>query len=654
MTAVLVELLAELRANRSLAHAILFKHRHPNASPAFHTAILQAWQSSHPRVLIKAFRGAAKSTIAEEFLLLEALFGDEPFALIVGNSYEAACSRLASIRNELDYNPHIETMFGSLRGGVWTENRLVLSNNVQIRAYGRGQSLRGAKEEKTNRRPTLVLVDDLEDVESVGTPEAREKTWRWLTRELLPALDPSARVRINGTPLHEDSIVERLAANPDWKTYEFPIVQGDIDSPNAVPAWPDRFPLEEIRRIRDQYAASGDLAGFSQEYLCRPIDNASRTFSKQDIQLTDKFPEWVPRILIVDPARTTARTSSRTGYAVFSWLGSHLYVHEAFGAYDTPFEQVARIFELSAVHKPMLVGVESNGLEEWLMQPLRAEMARQGVSLPIQAVRAPKDKKGFISGLEPFFRAREVFFTKPLPDLEMELLSFPMGKLDVVNALAYALKVRPGEPVYTGFRAQHIRHFAPAARRVAPWLALNAGHGVVAAVLVMVQGQHLHVVRDWVQEGEIMQTLQALSAEIAQWGEYGRPHIIIPQERAQPFDATALGETLRRLRIAFDIGPRAVESVESLSVPLRNETFTVSPEATWVLNALAGGYARSVQGNVLSAAPQDNIYRVVAQAVEVLVKRLEYQNGFPVDEDDVTLYNAQTRAGRPYISMLRR
>ena len=99
------ELLAELRADRMLAHKLLFKARHPNTTPAFHRLILDAWASAEPRVLIKAFRGAAKSTIAEEFLILETLFGDEPFALIVGNSYEAACSRLASIKNELDYNP---------------------------------------------------------------------------------------------------------------------------------------------------------------------------------------------------------------------------------------------------------------------------------------------------------------------------------------------------------------------------------------------------------------------------------------------------------------------------------------------------------------------------------------------------------------------
>lgn len=648
------ELLAELRADRMLAHKLLFKSRHPNTTPAFHRLILDAWASPDPRVLIKAFRGAAKSTIAEEFLILETLFGDEPFALIVGNSYEAACSRLASIKNELDYNPHIETMLGGVRGDTWTENKIVLSNGCQIRAYGRGQSLRGAKEEKTNKRPTLVLVDDLEDVESVGTPEARNKTWNWLMRELLPALDPKARVRVNGTPLHEDSIVERLAASSEWHTLEFPIVTGYADSPDAVPTWPDRFPLPIVQEIRQRYAESGDLAGFSQEYLCKPIDNAARTFSKGDISVTDNFPEWAPRILVVDPARTTKATSSRTGYAVFSWLGSQLYVHDAIGAYDTPFEQVGRIFELAEAHKPMLVAVEANGLEEWLMQPLRAEMARRGDVLPLQAIRAPKDKKQFIAGLEPFFRAREVFFTKPLPDLEMELLSFPVGKLDVVNALAYALRVRPGAPVYTGFKAHHIKHFAPSARRATAWLALNAGHGSIAAVLVMVQDGAMHVVRDWVREGDTATVLQALSMDIAQWSVGGnRPQIIIPQERAQTYDGTALGEALRRLRITFDTGPRTVESVESLTNALRNDTLTVSPEATWTLNALAGGYARAVDKDVLHTQPQDNIHKVVAQALEVLGKRLEFEGGFNMLAEEGELYNAQTRSGRSYISMLR-
>jgi hypothetical protein len=46
-----------------------------------------------------------------------------------------------------------------------------------------------------------------------------------------------------------------------------------------------------------------------------------------------------------------------------------------------------------------------------------------------------------------------VIFAKPLPDLQAQLLSFPTGEIDAPNALAYALRMKPGAPMYDDFAA---------------------------------------------------------------------------------------------------------------------------------------------------------------------------------------------------------
>lgn len=651
------ELVLQFIKDRAFANKFLFAHRHTVADAPFHARMTQAMVCDEPFVLIKAFRHSAKSTTAEEVLITQALFNLCRFGLIIGNTYENACLRLATIKYELDNNELLSKLFGSTQGNRWGENVAVLANGVRLQAMGRGQSFRGAKDVEHNSRPDFVLVDDAEDDESVATPEGRRKTWRWLTRQLVPALDRTRppRVRVLGTPLGEDTMVERLSNRSDWKTLTVPIYTLD-DKAAMVPTWPALFPVVEIDKIRSSFEEDGDLAGFSQEYLCKPMDDVARTFKSESIQVVENSPLWSPKTLIVDPARTTNATSSRTGYVVGSWVGSELWVYEALGGFHKPSEQVDKIFELYDAYLPMTVAVEADGLEEWLMEPLRAQITVRGSALPLQPIRAPKDKKSFIAGLEPFFRAGEVKFVKPLADLKAELLSFPLGKLDVVNALAYMIRLRPGSPIYPGFTAAHMQHFTPNSRATL-WLAMNATAGTLVTILVAVQDGCIRVLRDYVREGPLADTLRMIRLDVASLPrEFGEPQLLVPQERTLSSDYSGLGNALRRAGTQYRTGRRLVESVECLTSLIGRSVagkpaLTVSPEATWTLNALAGGYCREPQhgSNILMMTPKDNIHKHVAQALECLV--------MSIDPDQATgradVEYATTTEGRRYISMRR-
>ena len=68
-------LLTAISGDRALGSAMLFPHRHPQASPAFHVEVMDLWRCADEWVLIEAFREGAKSTLSEEHLLIEACFG---------------------------------------------------------------------------------------------------------------------------------------------------------------------------------------------------------------------------------------------------------------------------------------------------------------------------------------------------------------------------------------------------------------------------------------------------------------------------------------------------------------------------------------------------------------------------------------------------
>ena len=69
-----VRLIASDRVN---AHAVLFAHRHGEHAAPFHAEVITALHSDHPRVVIEAFRGGGKSTLAEETVVISAALRDE-------------------------------------------------------------------------------------------------------------------------------------------------------------------------------------------------------------------------------------------------------------------------------------------------------------------------------------------------------------------------------------------------------------------------------------------------------------------------------------------------------------------------------------------------------------------------------------------------
>ena len=363
-------IVARLFSNRPLAHHVLFPHRHKNADPDFHRELMDLLYCRDPWVAAEAFRGAAKSTRMEELIIISALMGDFKYALILGNSYDRACERLSAIKNELVQNDAINELFGEQSGGTWAADQIVLANGCKIQAFGARQSLRGAKH--NDYRPDFLFVDDLEDEENVATEDARRKLKRWFNGALIPALDPKGKIRMVGTPLHPKSLLEEKMRDSAWKSARFPVIYLNEEG-REISAWPDRFPMEYISKLRQNFITDGSYVEFEQEYMCRSEDAAAKPFQPNMIKIEPVVASWMPIKIMVDPARTVkTATSARTGYAAWSWVGTKLIVHEAFGAFHKPDEIIKTIFDLDEKFNPVEIGVEKDGLEEWIMAPLRA------------------------------------------------------------------------------------------------------------------------------------------------------------------------------------------------------------------------------------------------------------------------------------------
>jgi len=647
----LKEALTELFNDPWVAHKVLFAHRHPNATPAFHVDIIRAWHSEHPRVLIKAFRGAAKSTIAEEAICVQALFRQFRNGIILGETVERAIERLRAIKHEFETNPIIEQLFGNMVGSTWTETKIILANGVIIQAFGRGQSLRGSKH--LDFRPDRAFGDDIENEESVATEEAIAKCMRWLMSVVIPALDPSATVRINGTPLHPKSVIEQLSMQPNWQVQTYPIEYVDAETGEAKSAWPSRFPLSWIETERGVYKKLGLHDNFEQEFMCRAEDASMKPFNEGMFRVEPTVRTWEAVYAMYDPARTVKSSSASTGVAVWSWINNRLIVWDAYGVMWKPDEIISDMFRVDEQWGPVTIGVERDGLEEFILQPLRQEQLRRAYSIPIRPLRAPKSKLDFIKGLQPFFNAREVIFAKDLPDAKEQFLGFPTGRIDVPNALAYALLLRPGAAIYDDFTHANVADGLRRVGREPVYLAVNTSNIYTTAVLVQIINGGLYVLRDWIREGDAGSCLADIVASAGAEAE-GAVRVCAGPNHFRDNDTLGLRAAARKIPVDLRQGFSELIGREEIRACLTRQSrgypaLRVSLQAKGTLNAFTAGFCKEIsKQGALTEFPVENEYRVLMEGLEHFAALLRAANAAMDDK-----INYQTTSdGRRYISAL--
>ena len=350
--------------DRILAHEELFSHRHPNKTPEFHLQVIEDFHSheaDHRQICTIGFRESAKSTRAEEGVVLAGCFEEFNHCLIVGGNDKLAEARVHSIRRAFENNKRLIQIFGNLVGKPWADGFLELANGRQIQAMGRGQSIRGTKAE--DFRPDLILLDDFEDPDSVRTPEGREKTESWLFTELLPAGDtPNLRVRMLSNDRHPECVANKLAKpNSGWLVRRYPWIYKDPETGEDVATWPDRFPLELCYQRKKDYYVLGRGSDYEQEYMCSSTAPADKPFKKEMFRCEPMVRTWQPINLIYDPARTIKTTSAHTGFVAGGWQKNRLIIWKSFGKLLLPDQIVASVLDETEAWNPVTVGSRRPG-----------------------------------------------------------------------------------------------------------------------------------------------------------------------------------------------------------------------------------------------------------------------------------------------------
>ena len=438
-------------------------------TPEFHRELWDLCCSKDKFVAIAAPRGHGKSTaVTYTYCLAEVLFRRSKYVLIVSDSFSQAGLFLGDIIKELRDNDDIHGLFGNIELTKQTEDDIIGKfedgHTFRIQAKGSEQKLRGLK--WLNKRPDLVICDDMESDEQVLNKERREKLRRWFYSALIPALSVTGKIRIVGTILHLDSLLERLMPESqlaalgskalknliteDLKQYTHQKTswlsikyRAHTDDFSKI-LWPDRWTKKALEERKAQYVAQGLADVYSQEMLNVPLDDSNGFFKESDfVALKDEDRKLNLNYYIAADLAISQRQHS--DYTVFAVAGmddqNRLQCVNVIRDRMDAKQIVDTILALQRTYEPELFGLEAGTIQKSIGPYLNEEMLKTGTFVNVMLLKPSGDKLSRARSMQARMRAGGVKFdthTDWFQTFKDELLRFPRDRHDdQVDAWAY-------------------------------------------------------------------------------------------------------------------------------------------------------------------------------------------------------------------------
>jgi predicted phage terminase large subunit-like protein len=444
------------------------------ASPPFHKECWELCCSDHRYVAIAAPRGHAKSTaITLGYGLATLLFRERKFLVIVSDTEAQAAGFLTMMKQELTENNELIDLFGIKRNDKGevdlsikdSETALVVQfaekingiDKFRIVAKGAEQKLRGLLWDGS--RPDIIICDDIENDELVMNQERRKKLKNWFNGALVPSLADRGIIRMVGTILHSDSLLEGFMPNPSDKlTHSTPLKQWTTRRKvwQAIKyrahnrdftqlLWPQKKTAFQFQELYEQAKNDGTTDSYSREYLNYPIDESISFFKRADfLPRTEEDKKLkLNHYVAVDLAISEEETAD---YSVFVVAGvdenKMLHVVDVVRERLDGRDIVDTLISLQRTYDPVAMGVEDMQVTKSIGPFLNETMVKTGTFITLHRLKhGGKDKVTRARSIQARTRAHGVKFDKDADwfyPFEQELLSFPRGKNDdQVDAFAY-------------------------------------------------------------------------------------------------------------------------------------------------------------------------------------------------------------------------
>jgi predicted phage terminase large subunit-like protein len=299
-----------------------------------------------------------------------------------------------------------------------------------------------------SKRFDLILCDDILDEENTANPEQQEKVETWFWKTLKPSLAPGGSIIVIGTRWSDGDLYQKLIEDRKWPS----LVRGAIwyppddenkHHPHAL--WPELWPLDKLEQERRDMG--------SAMFACAYLNDISglmegNVFRRQWFQHFSHLPEGRSYTykMGVDLASSEKESADYTARAVVA--EDDQYNTYVLSVYRDRRETGHRQFVIdgfNAFPDVSRIVVESNQFQSALVKEII-----NTTPLPVVGRRADVDKTTRARAVAARYESGKVFHHKSLEgsDFEIELLQFPKGHDDQIDALGYAMETGGGGFVF--------------------------------------------------------------------------------------------------------------------------------------------------------------------------------------------------------------
>ncbi len=400
-------------------------------------------------------RGHAKTTWANS-ILLSYLQSKHPNLRVglISNTAKQANAFSRAVRFTLEANEYQHEIFGNLAGKhKWNDVEWIQKDSALLGTKDVNMYSAGAGGAIISKRFDLILGDDILDEENTANPEQREKIETWFWKTLKPCLVPGGSMIVIGTRWAEGDLYQQLIEDKKWPS----MVKGAIyydpaDTEHRKPKalWPEMWPLDKLEQERRDMGS----AMFACSYL-NDISGlmAGNIFKNSWFQYYDTLPDnpdgylWTMGVDLASSERQRADWTARVVVARDDNGNSYV-----FNVNRAKIETGHREFVMDgAMANPLIskIIVENNQFQGAFVKDMI-----NSTSLPIVGKKAEVDKVTRARSVAARYESGKVFHHSSMKgsDFEIELLQFPKGHDDMIDALGYAMETGVGGAYFGSFR----------------------------------------------------------------------------------------------------------------------------------------------------------------------------------------------------------
>ena len=437
------------------------RYDEPKPVPDVHREWWALCMSDYPQVALAAPRGHAKSTaVTFAYVLFILLERASKHLLLLGSNEELAAAFLKELTTELNENEDLRRDYRIVRFVKETETEIVVElgggYRFRVIAKGAGQRMRGLKWER--KRPDTVVADDMEDEEMVASELRREKFRAWFYGTVRPIMRSGGRIRIVGTIIGYDSMLERAMpstkdpgtvvealrvyskAPKAWASVKYRAHNEDM----SQVLWPEQCNADRLKTIRAEYASMGMLDIYGQEYLNDPVDKTTAYFRQQDF-LSMRPQDKETRKSYYVGIDLAIGENERNAYTVMVVGGMDtegtLHIVDVRRDRIDGLAIMNEMFSIQERWSPDVFRTESENIEKAIGSFLYREMDERQRYLNIDPKPPTKDKDKRAQAIRARMRAGKVRFDKEADwyaDFEEELTKYPKAPFkDQVDAFAW-------------------------------------------------------------------------------------------------------------------------------------------------------------------------------------------------------------------------